>query len=115
VWAFHAPTDTLRLIYDGALGGADAALHEPDNVTIHAQTGHLYVAEDADDLQLVTLVEDGNDWHAAPFLQLVGHDSSEITGPAFTPDGGRLYFSSQRGTNGKTGMTFEITGPFQRA
>ena len=70
-------------------------------------------AEDADDLQLVLLAEDGSGWHAAPFLQLVGHDSSEITGPAFSPDGTRLYFSSQRGTDGKTGMTFEVTGPFQ--
>ena len=24
----------------------------------------------------------------------------------------RLYFSSQRGTDGKTGMTFEVVGPF---
>jgi WD40-like Beta Propeller Repeat len=35
-----------------------------------------------------------------------------IAGPAFSPDGTRLYFSSQRGTDGKTGMTFEVTGPF---
>ena len=27
-------------------------------------------------------------------------------------DGTRLYFSSQRGIDGKTGMTFEVTGPF---
>ncbi|HBV22011.1 MAG TPA: hypothetical protein DEF07_09880, partial [Nitrosomonas sp.] len=38
----------------------------------------------------------------------------EITGPAFSPDGSRLYFSSQRGISGKPedGITFEITGPF---
>jgi hypothetical protein len=47
-------------------------------------------------------------------LQLVGHNISEITGPAFSPDGSRLYFSSQRGKTGRIedGVTFEITGPF---
>ena len=51
---------------------------------------------------------------AEPFLQLVGHDKSEITGPAFSPDGSRLYVTSQRGRDGKRGMTFEISGPFVR-
>jgi hypothetical protein len=69
-------------------------------------------SEDADDLQLVLLTEGMSGWQAAPFLQLVGHDSSEIAGPAFNPAGDRLYFSSQRGTDGKTGLTYEITGPF---
>ena len=36
----------------------------------------------------------------APFLRITGQSSSEITGPAFSPDGSRLYFSSQRGTSG---------------
>ncbi len=115
VWAFHAGSNVLSLVYDAAALGSEAPLHEPDNVTVHAPTGHLYVAEDADDLQLVLLAEDASGWQAAPFLQLVGHDSSEITGPAFSPDGTRLYFSSQRGTDGKNGMTFEITGPFLSA
>jgi secreted PhoX family phosphatase len=47
------------------------------------------------------------------FLQVVGQDSSEITGPAFSPDGQRLYFSSQRGTDGR-GLIYEISGPFPR-
>jgi len=45
------------------------------------------------------------------FLQLEDHGSSEIAA-AFSPDGTRLYFSSQRGIDGKHGMTFEVTGPF---
>jgi secreted PhoX family phosphatase len=52
----------------------------------------------------------------APFVRRDGHDGSEITGPAFSPDGTRLYFSSQRGSGGGTtdpGMTFEVTGPFR--
>jgi uncharacterized protein len=40
---------------------------------------------------------------------------SELTGPAFSPDGTRLYFSAQRnGRNGTIGpgITFEVTLPF---
>ena len=48
-------------------------------------------------------------------MQLVDHDASEVTGPAFSPDGSRLYVTSQRGRDGKHGMTFEITGPFRSA
>jgi hypothetical protein len=37
-----------------------------------------------------------------------------MTGPAFTSDMTRLYFSSQRGPEGDSayGITYEITGPF---
>ncbi len=47
-------------------------------------------------------------------VQLVEHDFSEVTGPAFSPDGKRLYFSSQRGRTGssRAGITFEVEGPF---
>jgi secreted PhoX family phosphatase len=43
------------------------------------------------------------------FCRLTGRAGSELTGPAFSPDGTRLYFSSQR----SPGETFEITGPFR--
>jgi len=45
-------------------------------------------------------------------LQVIGQDFSEITGPAFSPDGQRLYFSSQRGGPTGFGITYEISGPF---
>ena len=113
VWALDLGTMQIRVIYDGQ--GADAAdsLHEPDNITVHEPTGHGFVAEDDDDIQLVQLVSTQADWEAVPFLQFVGHDGSEVAGPVFSPNGRRLYVSSQRGTDGD-GMTFEITGPFAR-
>jgi hypothetical protein len=40
-----------------------------------------------------------------------GQPFSEITGPAFDPKGQRLYFSSQRGSDGR-GITYEVRGPF---
>lgn len=117
VWALDTATQRLDVIYDAALLGDAAPLREPDNITVHAPSGDIYVAEDADDLQLVLLADAQGTRIAAPFMQLVGHDASEVAGPAFSPDGTRLYFSSQRGTNGSTlgnGMTFEVSGPFRR-
>lgn len=117
VWAFDPRTDRLATIYDAALLGTDAPLHMPDNLTVPGPSGDIYVGEDADDLQLVLLADKHGEHIAAPFLQLVGHDGSEVAGPAFSPDGSRLYFSSQRGMGGAftaPGMTFEVSGPFRR-
>ena len=113
VWAHDVSAGTLETIYDAVALGDAAPLRDPDNVTVHHASGDIYVAEDGDDLQLVLLADRNGQRIAAPFLQLSGHDGSEIAGPTFSPDGSRLYFSSQRGRNGKTGMTFEVTGPFR--
>jgi secreted PhoX family phosphatase len=118
VWALRTSSDHLEVIYDAKSLGDAAPLREPDNVTVHSPSGDVFVAEDADDLQLVLLASAQGERIAAPFLQLVGHDNSEVTGPAFSPDGSRLYFSSQRGTSGNDlgpGMTFEVRGPFRGA
>ncbi len=113
VWAYSPADEHLAVIYDGQTGAPGAILRDPDNITVHPN-GALYVAEDKDDLQLVCLRKRQQSWEALPILQFVGHDDSEVTGPAFSPDGTRLYVSSQRGRDGATGMTFEITGPFAR-
>lgn len=109
VWAYRTQDATLRIFYDAA-AIVDAPLHDPDNLVVDAG-GFVYVAEDSDDLQIVLIDPEGR---PQPFLQLVGHDDSEVAGPAFSPDGTRLYFSSQRGTTGESadGITFEVSGPF---
>ncbi len=79
-----------------------------DNVTVREPSGDLFVAEDGGNLELVWLHSGG----VGPFLRAVGgqHLGSEIAGPCFSPDGRRLYFSSQRAD--RYGMTMEVTGPF---
>jgi secreted PhoX family phosphatase len=83
-----------------------------DNVTVSPR-GDVIVAEDGDDQQLVLVTVEGE---VVPFLQLFGQSDSELTGPAFSPDGSRLYVSSQRGPSGSRegsgGLTYEIVGPF---
>jgi len=118
VWSLDIGSSHLEIIYDAEALGPDAPLRDPDNITVQPNSGDIYVAEDADDLQLVLLANAQGERIAAPFLQLVGHDGSEVAGPAFSPDGNRLYFSSQRGTDGGNngpGMTFEISGPFRQS
>ena len=67
--------------------------------------GDVYVAEDPGDLQIVALRRSGE---VEPIVQVTGQMGSEVTGPALSPDGTRLYFSSQR----LPGTTYEVTGPF---
>lgn len=107
VWTYHTASQVLEIIYDAA-DSMTPILTGVDNVTV-SQQGDIYVAEDGGDLQIVVITNDGSLY---PIAQLQGHDSSEVTGVAFSPDGKRLYFSSQRGTTGRSadGVTYEITG-----
>ncbi len=109
VYAYDIKNNDLSIIYNAALY-VSPVLTGVDNITSN-KSGEFLVAEDGGDLQIVVITKSGE---IKPLLQLIGHDRSEITGPAFSPDGSRLYFSSQRGTTGRSedGITFEITGPF---
>ncbi len=112
VWQLNLLSATYELAYDDSLiGGGGAPLTGVDNVTGSA-SGDLYVAEDGGSMDICVITPGGV---VAPFLRLQGQSGSEITGPAFSPDGSRLYFSSQRGTSGSAsgGITYEVTGPFR--
>ena len=111
VWAYQTDHEIMSIIYDHATSQTPI-LSGVDNVTL-SQDGELVISEDGGDLQVIAITASGR---LVPLLQLYGHDESEVTGPAFSPDGKRLYFSSQRGTEGssKGGLTFEVTGPFHR-
>ncbi|MEU8763978.1 alkaline phosphatase PhoX [Streptomyces sp. NPDC048659] len=112
VWQLNVAAGTYELAYDDSLvTGGGAPLTGVDNITGTA-SGDLYVAEDGGNMEICVITPDDV---VAPFLRIGGQSGSEITGPAFSPDGRRLYFSSQRGTSGSSsgGITYEVTGPFR--
>ncbi|MFB7276400.1 alkaline phosphatase PhoX [Streptomyces hydrogenans] len=112
LWRLNLANSTYELAYDDSLvpGGA-APLTGVDNVT-GSSSGDLFIAEDGGNMEICLITPDDT---VAPFLRISGQSGSEITGPAFSPDGTRLYFSSQRGTSGSSsgGITYEVTGPFR--
>jgi secreted PhoX family phosphatase len=103
VWALNPVAMTLTVVYDDGTSPTPD-LTGVDNITLNRK-GVLFVAEDGGNLQIVAV---GAGERAAPVVELTGVSGSEITGPAFTPDGSRLYFSSQR----NPGRTYEVAGPW---
>ena len=109
VYQYDIDNDTMTIIYDQATdmnGGLASGL---DNLEM-SPAGEVIIAEDGGNMELVAIAND----YVVPIVRVIGHGSSEMTGPAFTSDMTRLYFSSQRGTTGDSadGVTYEITGPF---
>ena len=104
VRTYDPATNVLTTIYDDSTSPTPV-LTGVDNVTV-SRAGDVYVAEDGGNLELCILSVEGDH---APFARLTGVSSSELTGPAFSPDGTRLYVSSQR----NPGRTYEIQGPFR--
>jgi len=103
VWRLDTGSKRIEIIYDRA-SSSTPILSGVDNV-LATPGGDVYVAEDPGDLQIVALKPSGE---VEPIVQVTGQMGSEITGPALSPDGKRLYFSSQR----LPGTTYEVTGPF---
>ena len=103
VWRIDTALDEITIVYDAATS-SNPVLTGVDNVYV-SPCGDVYVAEDGGDLQIVGISPSGA---VQPVVQLVGTSGTEITGPALSPDGRRLYFSSQR----NPGRTYEVSGPW---
>jgi len=105
VWAYHTQTYLISKIYD-ASDYELPLLTGVDNIEV-SQSGELLIAEDGGNMQIIAL---DHNYEPHVLVDVHGQDRSEITGPAFSPDGKCLYFSSQRGKTGrnKDGITYEI-------
>ena len=108
VWLLEPKSNRLQVIYEGKRGSLDPTIADVDNVTVSLR-GEVLVAEDGPEMRVVVL---GPDMVATPVVDFVGHRDSEICGPAFSPDGDRLYFSSQSGQAGTPddGRIYELMG-----
>lgn len=114
VWELTLSTDRLVVLHD-ASGAAPDNLNAVDAIVVHSRSGDLFVAEDGGNMEVGVIGLVGTQRQVASFLRVEGPAGSEVTGLAFSPDGRRLYFSSQRGADGTTGVTWEVTGPFRNA
>lgn len=110
VWEYNLDDSTVSVRFQA---GGGSVLSGVDNLVAHRPFGTVLVAEDGDNMEVVALRPDNT---AQSIVRIAGHPNSEVTGPTFSPDGQRLYFSSQRGPAGPmrfaVGVTFEVTGPF---
>jgi uncharacterized protein len=110
VYALDIDNDQIEVVFDNEqLIAPDAPFDDVDNVVV-SPSGDVVVAEDGEQMRLMVMVPN----QPAKVLVQVPGGGSELTGPAFTPDGSRLYFSSQRGPSGDlvaTGVTYELTVP----
>ncbi|CAN5643185.1 DUF839 domain-containing protein [soil metagenome] len=110
IWQYSLSTGAISLRYQA---GSPSPLEGVDNVWVDSASGALFIAEDGGNMEVVMLRPDDS---AVPVIRIPGQEGSEITGPCFSPDGQRLYFSSQRAPVGPLGLplgvTYEVTGPF---
>lgn len=110
IHAFDVDNGLIETIFDNRF--IDPVFDDVDNVVV-SPAGDVVVAEEGDAMRLMVVVPNAP---AKTLLQVHLGSGSELTGPAFSPDGSRLYFSSQRGPNlplGKSGsgVTYEVTLP----
>ncbi len=105
VWALDIENDLIELIFDNSQIEPDFG--DVDNLTV-SPWGDVLVAEDPPQAPSSRIMVVLPNRQALPLVE-VFHPGSEICGPTFSPDGSRLYFSSQR-RNG-TGETYELRLP----
>lgn len=111
VYALDVDNDLIEVVFDNdQLIGNDMPIDDVDNLVV-SPAGDVIVAEDGDAMRLLLVIPN----QPSKILLQVPGGSSELTGPAFTADGSRLYFSSQRGPvffgiPGQ-GLTYELTIP----
>ena len=126
VWRFSIASQTMDILYDAAdpPNQGKTVLSGVDNVLV-SRSGDVFIAEDGGNMEIVMITPNNV---VAAVMRATGPEHglfenplpdpagelptvSEITGLTFSPDGSRLYFSSQRGL--VLGITYEVRGPFR--
>jgi hypothetical protein len=126
VWLYDIDAATMTVLYDAA-EHISPVLNGVDNIAL-TKAHDLYVAEDGGNLEVCVITPDRV---VAPVARMTGGQHgfdtgtpipliSEVTGLAFSPDGNRMYFNSERGlgianlpVGPGPGILYEITGPFR--
>ena len=112
IWRYDLTTSSVEVHYQAAEQG-QGTLDAVDNLWVDDASSNVFVAEDGGNMEVVMLRPDNT---AVAVARVVGQQGSEITGPCFSPDGQRLYFSSQRAPvgllNAPLGVTYEVSGPW---
>ncbi len=117
VYALDIDNDLIELVFDNRQLAANQGFDDVDNLVV-SPFGDVIVAEDGAGMRLMVMIPN----QPAKILVQCTLGGSELAGPAFTPDGSRLYFSSQRGPNlpvlpglsqptTGTGATYELLIP----
>ena len=111
VFGYDIDNGLIETVFDNA--SIELPMSDVDNLVV-SPAGDIIVTEDGEATRLLVILPN----QSAKTLLRAGHKDSELTGPAFSPDGSRLYFSSQRGPNlpfreRGTGVTYELSIPPQ--
>lgn len=110
IWEYDVVTAEIKIRFQA---GGGSILDGVDNLYADEASNTLLIAEDGDNMEIVAIREDSS---LDVLVQVHDQEHSEVTGPTFSPDGTRLYFGSQRGGVGETGviigLVYEVTGPF---
>lgn len=107
IWELDVRASTLTLIFESA---GPAQLRNPDNLVV-TPTGDLLLCEDTSAPQFLRLLT--TDGRIADFARAITIDS-EFAGACFDPSGRILFVNQQGDRESQPGVTYAITGPWQR-